>query len=277
MQENKINTALYQDQLIVRITRRTLAFAVTDKTADAQVAYEPYTVRSGISMAANLREAFKSTALLQRGYKRVNILVDVAVMLVPIEEFQEEDMQGLYRYTFGLDDGDTVVHQVLPDLNAVAVFPINKDIKLVVDDHFTDVRITPLIRSIWTYLHRKSFIGMSKKLYGYFHDKKLELFAFSKNRFKFYNSFELDSSRDAVYFIMYVWEQLGMDKTSDELHLVGDIVDSDGLKISLSQFIRKVYINNLAADFSSAPITAISGLPYDLITLFAKGTKGTEC
>ena len=277
MQENKTNTALYQDQLIVRITRRTLAFAVTDKTADAQVAYEPYTVRSGISMAANLREAFKSTALLQRGYKRVNILVDVAVMLVPIEEFQEEDMQGLYRYTFGLDDGDTVVHQVLPDLNAVAVFPINKDIKLVVDDHFTDVRITPLIRSIWTYLHRKSFIGMSKKLYGYFHDKKLELFAFSKNRFKFYNSFELDSSRDAVYFIMYVWEQLGMDKTSDELHLVGDIVDSDGLKISLSQFIRKVYINNLAADFSSAPITAISGLPYDLITLFAKGTKGTDC
>lgn len=277
MQENKTNTALYQDQLIVRITRRTLAFAVTGKTADAQVAYEPYTVRSGISMAANLREAFKSAALLQRGYKRVNILVDVAVMLVPIEEFQEEDMQGLYRYTFGLDDGDTVVHQVLPDLNAVAVFPINKDIKLVVDDHFTDVRITPLIRSIWTYLHRKSFIGMSKKLYGYFHDKKLELFAFSKNRFKFYNSFELDSSRDAVYFIMYVWEQLGMDKTSDELHLVGDIVDSDGLKISLSQFIRKVYINNLAADFSSAPITAISGLPYDLITLFAKGTKGTEC
>ena len=277
MQENKTNTALYQDQLIVRITHRTLAFAVTDKTADAQVAYEPYTVRSGISMAANLREAFKSTALLQRGYKRVNILVDVAVMLVPIEEFQEEDMQGLYRYTFGLDDGDIVVHQILPDLNAVAVFPINKDIKLVVDDHFTDVRITPLIRSIWTHLHRKSFIGMSKKLYGYFHDKKLELFAFSKNRFKFYNSFELDSSRDAVYFIMYVWEQLGMDKTNDELHLVGDIVDSDGLKISLSQFIRKVYINNLAADFNSVPITAISGLPYDLITLFAKGTKGTEC
>ena len=277
MQENKTNTALYQDQLIVRITRRTLAFAVTDKTADAQVAYEPYTVRSGISMAANLREAFKSAALLQHGYKRVNILVDVAVMLVPIEEFQDEDMQRLYRYTFGLDDGDTVVHQILPDLNAVAVFPVNKDIKLVVDDHFTDVRITPLIRSIWTYLHRKSFIGMSKKLYGYFHDKKLELFAFSKNRFKFYNSFELASSRDAVYFIMYVWEQLGMDKTSDELHLVGDIVDSDGLKISLSQFIRKVYINNLAADFSSAPITAISGLPYDLITLFAKGTKGTEC
>ena len=277
MLENKTDTVLYQERLIVRITRRTLAFAVTDKTADAQVAYEPYTVRSGISMAANLREAFKSAALLQHGYKRVNILVDVAVMLLPIEEFQEEDMQGLYRYTFGLDDGDTVVHQILPDLNAVAVFPINKDIKLVVDDHFTDVRITPLIRSIWTYLHRKSFIGMSKKLYGYFHDRKLELFAFSKNRFKFYNSFELDSSRDAVYFIMYVWEQLGMDKTSDELHLVGDIVDSDGLKISLSQFIRKVYINNLAADFSSAPITAISGLPYDLITLFAKGTKGMEC
>ena len=68
-----------------------------------------------------------------------------------------------------------------------------------------------------------------------------------------------------------------MDKTSDELHLVGDIVDSEELKISLLQFICKVYINNPAADFNSAPITAISGLPYDLITLFAKGTKGTEC
>ena len=33
----------------------------------------PYTVKSGVSMAANLRQAFKESELLQRGYQKVRV------------------------------------------------------------------------------------------------------------------------------------------------------------------------------------------------------------
>ena len=64
---------------------------------------------------------------------------------------------------------------VLPDLNAIAVFAINKDLKLVIDDHFKDIRIQPLMQSVWTHLYRRSYAGPRRKLYVYFHEKRMEV------------------------------------------------------------------------------------------------------
>ena len=50
--------------MTLRISDTSLAFAIADKTAVKGVAYETYTVRSGISIAANLREAFRQSQLV---------------------------------------------------------------------------------------------------------------------------------------------------------------------------------------------------------------------
>jgi hypothetical protein len=276
MQETAPDLHIQQTRLVIRATRNTLSFAAVDPTVQTNLFFEPYTVRSGISVAANLREAFKTSTLLLRGYKRANLLVDTPVMLVPIDEFQEEDVRQLYHRTMVLPDADTMMHHVLPDLNAVAVFAVNKDLKLVVDDHFVDVRITPLMKGVWTHLHRRSFTGSRRKLYAYFHDKRLEVFSFGKNRFKFSNAFDTNSSRDAMYFILYVWKQMGFDSVQDELHLSGDIPDKDWTKNALLEFVKKTYVANPVADFNRAPITAIEGLPYDLMTIFVRGIKDSN-
>ena len=119
MQETAPDLHIQQTRLVIRATRNTLAFAAVDPTVQTNLFFEPYTVRSGISVAANLREAFKTSTLLLRGYKRANLLVDTPVMLVPIDEFQEEDVRQLYHRTMVLGDADTMMHHVLPDLNAV--------------------------------------------------------------------------------------------------------------------------------------------------------------
>lgn len=56
---------------------------------------------------------------------------------------------------------------------------------MVVEDNFKDVRFTPIMQPMWHYLHHRSFTGIHRKLYVYFHDKKLDVFGFEKNRFKF--------------------------------------------------------------------------------------------
>ena len=99
------------------------------------------------------------------------------------------------------------------------------------------------------------------------------MFSFGKNRFKFSNAFDTNSSRDAVYFILYVWKQLGFDSMQDELHLSGDIPDKEWTKTALLEFVKKTYVANPVADFNRASITAIEGLPYDLMTIFVRGVK----
>lgn len=270
MQENNNDIRPRSPRLTIRVGNSSLSFAVIDPQDDHQLMYEPYLVKTGISIAANLREAFKTSPLLLRGFQRVQVVLDTPVMLVPLEEFNEADVELLYDHTFQRHEADVVMHYVLPDLNAVAVFGINKDLKLVVQDHFSDIRVMPLMRSVWTHLHRKSFIGTHRKLYVYFREKSMDIFSFDKNRLKFTNTFNLTGSHDAIYFILYAWKLLSYDGLNDELHLVGDIPDKDEMKTALLHYVKKTYIINPVADFNRAPITQIRHLPYDMMTLFIK-------
>lgn len=255
-------------RMTIRVAKGRLAFAMTDTTLPEQIAFEQYVAKSGVSMSANLREAFKRAVLLQRPTNRAQVLVDSPVLLVPVEEYKEDEQTDLYLKSFPYTEGSVVMSNVLPDLNAVALFAVNKDLKLVVDDHYTDVRFITLMRPVWSYLHRRSFIGNRRKLFAHFHDDALELFAFDRNRFAFANHFDVRHTKDAVYFILFVWQQLALDQRKDELYLSGDIYDRDALLADLRRYVRTVITVNPSADFNRAPMTRIKGITLDIITMY---------
>ena len=257
-------------RLTIRVGRQTLSFSALDASRSGSIVYEPYTVRSGISMAANLREAFKEIDLLSNGWQRAMVLLDSPVLMIPVDEFKESSKEVLYRHAITGREGETVLFTVLPSLNAVAVYSVNKDLKLVIDDHFADVRFTHVCAPVWNHLYRRSFTGVRMKLYAYFHDKKMDVFSFQQNRFRFTNSFNTNLVPDAVYFILNVWKQLAFDNKRDELHFVGELPARDELMQELHTFIQNVYVVNPKAEFNRAPITEIKNLPYDLLTYFVK-------
>lgn len=265
------NQITLRQRMAIRIGRGSLSFAVKDATADGQVAYEPFTAKSGMSMAANMREAFRDSDLLSRGYQRAQVLIDADVLMIPVEEYEPETKEELYRQAFTNAEGDVVMQSIVPNLNAVAVFGINKDLKMVVEDHFSDVRYMPVAQPIWSYMHSRSFSGANRKMYGYFHDGRLGIFSFDKNRFKFCNSYDVKKGNDAAYFLLYVWKELNLDAEKDELCLSGEAPEKDKLQEIVRRYVRRAYFINPAGEFNRAPITQIKGMPMDLITYFVKG------
>lgn len=267
---DKEPTTTKKPRLTIRLSRKTIAFSALDKESEKQVRYEPYTVKSGMSLAANLREALKECELPQNDFGKAQVMIDTPVLMVPTDEFGEDSIATLYRHSFIGYDNDVVLHTVLPDLNAVAAFSIGKDLHIVIEDNFSDVRYLPLMLHVWNHLHVRSFTGTYRKLYAYFHNKQLDIFSFDKNRFKFTNSFEASHAKDAIYFMLYVWKQMGLDTHKDELHLVGEMPAKDDMLADLRRYLQKVYIINPSAEFNRAPITQIKGLPFDLLSLYVK-------
>ena len=245
---------------------------MTDAANTAEpVTFMPFVVKSGISMAANLREALKDNEL-KTDIRSCRLLVDSKVLMVPVERFEESEAETLYRHAYPCSDANSVVYNVLPDLNAVAIFCINKDLRMVVNDRFgEDVKTIHVMAPVWRYLHQRSFTGHRNKLYGYFHDKQLDIFSFQQHRFKFCNSFETSRAHDSLYFLLYVWKQLNLQPEHDELHIVGDIPDKDWLLQELRQYLRNAYAINPPAEFNRAPATQIKNMPFDLMTLLTKG------
>lgn len=259
--------------MTIRIGRNSLSFTMHDATdTECPIIYEPYIVKGGISMAANLREAFKTADLTAADAQRVQVLIDTPSMLVPIEHFEERETETLFDYSFPAGQEQRVVlYNVLPDLKAVCLFAINKDLRGVICDRYDDVQFIHAMTPIWRYLHQRSFTGHRGKLYGYFHGKQLDIFSFQQNRFKFCNSFEADHTNDALYYLLHVWKQLHLETEHDEMHIVGDVPEQEKLLQELKRYLHKAYVINPAADFLQAPATKIKSMPYDLMTLLVKG------
>lgn len=260
---------------IIRIGSQSLAFALPDRDiaedranlSGMKVQYEPYTVKSGMSMAANLRDAFRDSVILGADSNRAQVLIDAPVLLIPLEEYDEVDVEPMFRHTYPGIDHCAVMTHVLSDLNCVVAFSINKDTRMVITDHFGDVRIMPLLVPVWQHLHQRSYAGHSRKIYGFFHDGKLSVFVFAKNRFRFHNTFETSAVADSTYFILYIWQQLAMEQTKDELYLVGDMGEMDELRAELKKYVQNVFAINPSAEFNRAPVTQIPRVTYDLICL----------
>ena len=268
--QNKAYNIL-NNRLTIRISQSFMSFSVINPASAVGIEYEPYAVKNGISIAANLREAFNESHLLSMGFSKVQVMIDTPVLLVPIEEFDESQKELLYSHAFTRLGNDIIVHTILPNENAVALYPLNKDLNLVINDHFDDIRIIPLMQPVWSYMHKRSFSGNRAKLYAYFHDHRVEVFSFRQNRFKFYNHYKVVTPYDASYFILYVWKQLAMDAQNDELHIFGSISDKEILTEDLKKYLQNVYAINPEAEFNRAPITKIKGLPMDISLLVLKG------
>ena len=262
-----------QQRVIIRIGKGSLSFTRTN-AADGErpIVFEPYIVKGGISLAANLREALKMPELVPDAIRRSRILLDVPSMLVPVEQFSEEEIETIFNHTFPpRQERRDILYNVLPNLKTVCLFAINKDLHRVITDRFDDVQVIQAMTPVWNHLHQRSFTGRRSKLYGYFHDKRLDIFSFQQNRFKFCNSFEASHTNDILYFLLYVWKQLHLDSQHDELHIVGDIPQQEQLLQELKRYLQKAYAINPAADFQQAPATQVKGMPYDLMTFIVKG------
>ncbi len=262
-------------RIVIRIGKHHLSFSTIETVQEEQtITYEPYVMKSGISLPANLREAFLAADLPQTGLHKALVMVDTQVLLVPVEQFEEASAKTMYDQAFPKQMQDMICYNVIADLNAVAVYAVSKDLNTVLRDNFADVQFMAMMVPVWRHLHKRSFTGNRNKMYGYFHDQKLEIFSFHQNRFKFCNQFETTRQQDALYFLLYVWKQLQLNAVNDEMHLVGDMTGDDSLQQlakALKAYVQNVYVVNPEADLNQAPATKISGLPYDLMTLFTKG------
>lgn len=268
---NESETPMHEDaRLTIRLTARDLWLMAIDKSAEYGIRHERFDLKPGFSPTAEIRDCLQNSTLMCNNYRKAQLLVDAPVMLTPIEEYHGQDHKALFVRTFRPEQRETIVKHIIPDLNVIAFFTLRTEVQTLLSERFDELRIIPLMRTTWSRMHKKSLMGNRKKLYAYFHEDKLEVFAFEKSRFKYHNSFEKISSADAVYFMLHVWKTIGLDNNEDEMYLLGILPDEERIKSQLERYLRKVYVLHTAADFHRAPMTGIKGIPYDMVTLFVK-------
>lgn len=78
------------------------------------------------------------------------------------------------------------------------------------------------------------------RLYVALHEKMIDLVCFRRGELVFVNSFAVSQAEDILYYILYVWKQLGLDQEKDELFMHGKPEMYSRVAESLHTYLRHV-------------------------------------
>jgi hypothetical protein len=99
-------------------------------------------------------------------------------------------------------------------------------------------QVTPLIDFFSTIGEEDNIL--SKKMYIYLHEKRLDVCCFEYKRIIYLNSFECKHTEDHLYYALHLWKQIDLSQRMDNLYLAGTMPDKKKLIKELKRYILNV-------------------------------------
>ncbi|MCD8282262.1 MAG: DUF3822 family protein, partial [Prevotella sp.] len=190
------------------------------------------------------------------------------LLLIPIDDYDAPRAREQYKYVYPDAERMLLRSAVLPSPKTIALFAMSKDLNVVLSDHFEEPVIEPLQARLWDYFLRRDESINNKKMYVYFHEGQVDISSFARRRFAFANTFNADTTDDAVYFILGAWKQINADAQNDLLFVAGRPAEKKALIDRLGQYVRRVRYIEAAKEFAGAPVTKAENMPFDMMMYF---------
>lgn len=222
-----------------------------------------------MSLSANLREAFKEQPFLKQNFSKAVLRIPSPVVLIPAEDYANTanlDKEAMYSSVLTGHKGEEKIMKKLPQFEAMALFSVNRDLKMVASDNCETIDVENIMLPVWKHLYNRYYQnGNRKKLFAYFHDKTVDICCFEQRRLHFANVFSAQHAHDALYYMLFVWKQLGMNQKEDSLFIIGDMPHSEWLMQRLDTYISKINIINPTVSLNRSPLSMIEGMQFDMM------------
>ena len=254
--------------LSIRLGSDGFSFSIVNPKRNDSFKFSQFEINSSCSISANLKRWLSSTEELNLDYKEVNVIFDSSrFMAVPSELFQEEKMEELFFFSYSRLNNEKILSNLLAKDNIYVVFGVDKYSYQIMREHYANALFYCSQTPLASYYADKSRMGDNKKLFIHLREHDIKMFCFDKNKLLLMNSYSCRKLSDRIYYILYVWNQIGYDIDKDEIILNGDIKDKDKLIKELKRFIPNVYKLLPKAEFNRSPLAQMENMPFEMQTL----------
>jgi hypothetical protein len=218
---------------------------------------EHYPVNAGYSLTANLKEMLARTDTLQHPYPHPTILTETdRFTVVPNALMEDEQMDALFYQNFGKTHNEIVLCNELMESGVTVVFGMDKHAHQWLTEHFADAQFFATVSPLIEHFGRKAS-GGGKRMYAHLREPQMEAMVFDTDRqLLLANAYPCTHTPDRLYYLLYIWEQLGLDADRDTLVLTGELREKQELLEGIRPFIRHASWEETEG-----------GVPYDMRTL----------
>ena len=207
-----------------------------------------------LSLTANLKQTFRELEWLKRPFRRVECAHGRQTLHVHSPGVLRRRTNGIIFYhNHPKRENETVQYNILHKNNTVVLFGMDKSACSFLREQYPGVKFYSQASPFIEFFSSKSRLGNSRKMYAHLRKDAVDVYGYERGRLLLANSFECRSTPDRVYYLLYIWKQLGFEQERDELHLTGDLNDKELLLPELRKFIRQVFIMNPALILTCKP------------------------
>ncbi|MDE5710848.1 DUF3822 family protein [Bacteroides sp.] len=245
-----------QYTLSIRLSTDGFSFSIFNPLDSGSSAIFDRKVNESLSLTANLKQTFQELEWLHHPFHGVNILMaDKRYTLIPLEFFEDEQVEMVFYHNHPKRENEIVLYNILHKSNTVVLFGMDKSAYSFLHEQYPDAGFYSQSGALMEHFSTKSRLGNNRKMYVHLRKEAADIYSFERGRLLLANSFGCKATADRLYYLLYIWKQLGLEQERDELHLTGDLQDKEALLPELRKFIRQVFVMNPANNIDLQAIT----------------------
>lgn len=252
--------------LSIRLEPDGLSFSFYSKEEQDSFLYYKVAFDKSINYVAALKNFFFENDWLAWFYKKVNIIsVTNQYLLVPDVLYDEKKGKELLSSAY-LAPQSGHCQNKLDSQSSTLLYAIDEEVyefcsRSLLNTHFYH-HLTPLIH-FW---NRQRKMSANKRMFVSIFPDMIDIVYMEDGKLLFANSYLCKHSADVIYYILYVWKQLGFDQQKDILILNGEASLLTPVFETTKKYIKMVNLMELPAE-SYLLGTEVSKAPFDLIAL----------
>lgn len=212
------------------------------KEITALYTYEYFENNSSLDrVLKNIQQIILEEPLLQKQYLSVNITFKNKLnTFVPLPLFDEQLAASYLQYTVKVLTNDFVAHDTIAKHQLVNVY-----IPFINITNFFLDQFGPFNYQHAATVLVEKLIDISKEntvtnVYVHVSKNDFDVVVIKQNELILYNSFTLNTTEDFAYFILFIFEQLQLDRDTDKIVLLGNIDQQSELYKLIFKYIRNI-------------------------------------
>lgn len=197
-----------------------------------------------------IQEVFYSDPCLQVGYKKTTVLVvSPKSVLIPSSYFKQKDLIQYFKFNYDLQELEEIHFNYIQDIEAYNIFSLPNPVSNVITEKFINAQFyhqgLPLINY---YINNSRSDHTCSALS--INEDFIDIAVLYGSRLHLYNSYYWSAYEDIIYYLLYVYKQLNLDVSENELHVNGDLENKKELKKMINQYFKKIHYQKPPSEFT---------------------------
>lgn len=250
----------------IRLLPDGLSFSGYHPNQDGSFFYREVKFDSTSPYRTNLKNCFFENECLSRSYRETQIVCVSKYTLVP-SPFYDENQKTRWMDLCHMETEGQVLADTLQDDQAKLIYRLDESVWAFCVRSFANVKFSHYLSALSRLWLRESATDEGyKRMYVVVEGKRLDIACVEQGQLRFMNTFSGVEEKAFLYYILYVWKQMGLSSEHDQLLFYANTVQQASLLDHLKVYLRKAHTMDIPTGIYTRG-TDLFKAPMDIIAL----------